>query len=80
VDQEGTPGAPLTAEEEQVLQLLVQGHTGTEMAAELTVSSETVRRNVQNILVKLGVQARLEAAVRRFRPPDAPPRPPDEAV
>ena len=59
---------PLTEEEKRVLKLLVVGRTGKEMAAELAISPEMVRGHVQDILVKLGVHSRLEAAARSMRP------------
>jgi DNA-binding CsgD family transcriptional regulator len=57
----------LTEEEKRMLKLLVLGRRGDEMAAELAITPETVRRHVQNILVKLGVHSRLEAATRSMR-------------
>lgn len=74
MDQEGTPETPLTPEEKQVLQLLVEGHSGKEIAAELVVSPEMVRTHVRIILEKLQVHSRLEAATRALR--DPPPLPP----
>lgn len=62
----------LTEEERRVLNLLVLGRRGDEMAAELAISPETVRGHVQNILMRLGVHSRLEAAARSKRPD--PPR------
>jgi hypothetical protein len=49
-----------------VLELLARGNTGNEIAAELTISPETVRGQVHNILVKLQVHSRLD-------PPPPPP-------
>jgi len=46
----------LTDDGKQVLQLLVQGRTGKEIAATLGVSPEIVRVHVENILAKLQVQ------------------------
>lgn len=69
MDQEGTPETPLTPEEKQVLQLLVEGHRGKEIAAELAVSPKMVRTHVQIILEKLQVHSRLEAATRALRDP-----------
>jgi DNA-binding CsgD family transcriptional regulator len=74
-----TQGTPLTADEERVLHLLAEGRASEEIAATLGVSRNTVRRLVQNILVKLGAHSRLEA-VARYRRPDAPTRPPEDAV
>jgi DNA-binding CsgD family transcriptional regulator len=66
VNQGGTPGTPLTAHEERVLRLLVEGRTGKEIAATLGVSPDVVRGHVQSILEKLGVHSRLEAASRPY--------------
>jgi hypothetical protein len=43
-----------------VLELLALGATTNEIAAELTISPDTVRAHVQNILVKLQVHSRLD--------------------
>jgi DNA-binding NarL/FixJ family response regulator len=52
----------LTKREREVLGLLIQG-TGTEaIARSLVISPQTARTHVQNILSKLGVHSRLEAA------------------
>jgi ATP-dependent Clp protease ATP-binding subunit ClpA/DNA-binding CsgD family transcriptional regulator len=56
----------LTAHEERVLRLLVEGRTTKEIAASLGVSADVVRGDVQSILVKLGVHSRLEAASRSY--------------
>ena len=56
----------MTAHEERVLRLLVEGRTTKEIAARLGVSPDVVRENVQSILVKLGVHSRLEAASRFY--------------
>lgn len=55
--------ARLTRREREVLQLLADGADTKEIADRLTLSSTTVRNHVQNILDKLGVHSRLEAAV-----------------
>ena len=55
-------GADLTPRERQVLALLAQGRTNKQIAAALTVSSGTVRLHVSNILSKLEVSNRTEAA------------------
>ncbi|HXF74161.1 MAG TPA: response regulator transcription factor [Actinomycetota bacterium] len=53
----------LTQRERQVLALLAAGATGREIAARLSISTNTVRTHVQSILTKLQVHSRLEAAV-----------------
>ena len=55
--------ARLTRREREVLQLLADGADTEEIASRLTVSVTTVRNHIQNILDKLGVHSRLEAAV-----------------
>ena len=52
----------LTARESQVLELLAKGASSNDIATELSVSANTVRSHVQNILTKLQVHSRLEAA------------------
>jgi DNA-binding NarL/FixJ family response regulator len=52
----------LTERERQVLLLLVEGCSGDELATRLSVSANTVRTHVRNVLTKLHVRSRLEAA------------------
>jgi two-component system, NarL family, nitrate/nitrite response regulator NarL len=52
----------LTQREKQVLSLLVEGLDGCEIARYLQIAPNTVRTHVQNVLVKLQVHSRLEAA------------------
>jgi two-component system nitrate/nitrite response regulator NarL len=52
----------LTLRERDVLSLLAQGLTGTQIARNLSMSPNTVRTHVQAILSKLQVHSRLEAA------------------
>jgi hypothetical protein len=47
-----------------VLKLLARGTPVNEIAAELAISPDMVRGHVQNILEKLQVRSRLEAAAR----------------
>ncbi|PTT63890.1 hypothetical protein DBR22_15080 [Arthrobacter sp. HMWF013] len=61
-------GAPsqhgLSPREIEVLRLIVQGLTNRAIAGELFISERTVHRHVANILDKLGVSSRTEAAAR----------------
>jgi two-component system nitrate/nitrite response regulator NarL len=52
----------LTPREREVLALLVEGLENAEIASRLDVSANTIRTHVQNILTKLGVRSRLQAA------------------
>lgn len=55
-------GPDLTRRELQVLELLARGVRGREIARTLGIRPNTVRTHVQNILTKLQVHSRLEAA------------------
>jgi DNA-binding NarL/FixJ family response regulator len=61
--------ATLTPRELEVLRLLSEGLTDRETAEALTLSTRTVETHVSNILRKLGVRNRAEAA-RRYRADD----------
>jgi len=52
----------LTAREREVLALLVEGHTNKRIAEQLFISESTAGVHVGNILGKLGVSSRTEAA------------------
>ena len=55
-------GGELTRRELEILRLVAGGANTTVIAQRLNVSPATVRNHVQNILGKLGVHSRLEAA------------------
>jgi DNA-binding NarL/FixJ family response regulator len=57
------PGAGfgLTPREQQVLDALMRGLGGVEIAHELQISRATVKSHVHNLYLKLGVHNRLEA-------------------
>jgi LuxR family maltose regulon positive regulatory protein len=57
----------LTAREQQVLQLLARGRTNREIASQLVIAEVTAKVHVRNILRKLGVRSRTEAAVLATR-------------
>ena len=52
----------LTQREQEILVMLTEGKTNKEIAKQLSLSEGTVRFHVSNILSKLGVNNRTEAA------------------
>jgi DNA-binding NarL/FixJ family response regulator len=77
----GTAGLPsarstddgtLTEREWQVLALIAQGRSNSEIAAEVFLSINTVKTHVKNAYRKIGVSNRTEAAVWVMRPAPAP--------
>ncbi|MFD7326003.1 response regulator [Streptomyces sp. NPDC059875] len=60
---EALPRAALTGREEEVLRLMATGLSNPEIAQSLTVSLETVKTHVGNVLTKLGAQNRTHAVV-----------------
>jgi NarL family two-component system response regulator LiaR len=60
-------GHHLTSREREVLELLAKGMNNNEIAEQLHVSLSTVQFHVSNILSKLGVHNRIEAATFAIR-------------
>jgi len=60
---EALPKAALTEREETVLRLMATGLSNPEIAQALTVTLETVKTHVGNVLTKLGAQNRTHAVV-----------------
>lgn len=54
-------GRFLTDREVELLEHLVRGESGTELARNMGIAYSTARTHVQNVLTKLGVHSRLEA-------------------
>jgi DNA-binding NarL/FixJ family response regulator len=63
----GREEAPLTDREREVLQLVARGLPNKRIARELGVSEKTVKTHVSNILAKLGVDDRTQAALYAVR-------------
>jgi two-component system NarL family response regulator len=64
-DQTGAPR--LTEREIEVLRLVAQGMSNKEIAADLVISQNTVKNHVRNILDKLQLRSRTEAAMYAVR-------------
>ena len=58
---------PLTARELEVLQLIVDGYNNPTIAGRLHITMGTVKTHVRNILKKLYVSDRTQAAIRALR-------------
>ncbi len=67
-----TAAEPLTARELEILKLVAQGLTNQDIAEKLTVSERTVRTHVSNILSKLHLANRTQAALYALREGIAP--------
>ena len=59
--------AGLTAREREVLRLIAEGRSNREIGAALFISAKTASVHVSNILAKLGVASRTEAAAMALR-------------
>ncbi|MBP7212560.1 response regulator transcription factor [bacterium] len=57
----------LTAREKQILKLITEGYSNNEIAKELFVSINTTKAHVASILQKLGVDDRLQAALKALK-------------
>ena len=58
----GDPLAGLAARERRILELIADGQTNKEIAAEIKLSEKTVKRSVSVILSKLNLERRAQAA------------------
>jgi len=59
--------APLTDQERKLLDLLAEGLTNREIAARMFLAEKTVKNYVSNLLTKMGMARRTEAAVYAAR-------------
>lgn len=57
----------LTAAEVRVLRLIAEGYANKEIAVQLSISEDTVKGQVRNILSKLGAKDRTHAAMIAFK-------------
>jgi DNA-binding NarL/FixJ family response regulator len=60
--EDSDPAEGLTLREEEVLELVAQRYTNKEIAQQLTISEYTVKNHLSNILSKLHLRSRAEAA------------------
>ncbi|MBW3609855.1 MAG: response regulator transcription factor [Actinobacteria bacterium] len=63
----GLSDAGLTEREAEVLRLIAEGLSNTEIATRLTVSLETVKTHVARVLTKLDARDRTQAAIRAYQ-------------
>ena len=66
-DKQPVAGVPLTPRETQVLRLVAMGLSNQEIADSLEISVETVKEHVQNLLRKISLNDRTQAAVWALR-------------
>ncbi|MBI2934346.1 MAG: response regulator transcription factor [Chloroflexi bacterium] len=59
--------SPLTARETEILNYIARGFLNKQIAAELTISEQTIKNHVTSILRKLNANARTEAVVVGIR-------------
>ncbi len=55
--------SPLTARETEILNYVAQGYSNKQIAAELSISEQTIKNHVASIMLKLNANARTQAVV-----------------
>lgn len=63
----GTSRAQLSTRETEVLRLIAKGYSNKKIAVELDVSENTAKKHVRNILDKIHMRSRVEAALYAVR-------------
>ncbi|MBI4203190.1 MAG: response regulator transcription factor [Chloroflexi bacterium] len=66
-------GDRLTEREKEILQLLAEGHSNKEIASLLGISSSAVKSRLRNVMDKLHVYNRIQAAIRAVQRGDISP-------
>jgi DNA-binding NarL/FixJ family response regulator len=61
------PGPELSDRETEVLRLIASGMDNSEIARDLSISPKTVKNHISNILMKLQIENRIQAAVYAVR-------------
>lgn len=61
------PLQPLSVREREVLDLIARGHSNRQIARELIIGEQTVKTHVSNILTKLDLRDRVQAAIFALR-------------
>jgi len=64
---DAAPGPELSERETEVLRLIANGKDNAQIAQELHISPKTVKNHISNILMKLQIENRIQAAVYAVR-------------
>lgn len=62
IPKEAVPGNPLSHREQEILQLIIDGNSYSEIASKLFISISTVKSHIYHIYEKLHVSNKIEAA------------------
>ncbi|GAB4462856.1 MAG: hypothetical protein Kow0070_22410 [Anaerolineales bacterium] len=58
---------PFTEKELQVIQMLLEGQSNSQIALELKITARAVEQHLTHIYEKLGVSSRVEAIIKLIR-------------